>query len=347
VIYRDAVALNMADLAERAGVSIATVSRALSGAPGVSEETRRRIKSLAEDLSYTVSPDAARLAKGSSGRVAVVTPDVAHWFYAAMLDGIVTSLHGTDLDVLLYEVKEERERRRFFEELPARRQVDALILIALPISDDERRRLDLMSVTVVMAGGTLQEHPHVRIDDVAAGRQATALLIRAGHERIAMINSTGTWSLEYAAPSARLSGFTGALQDAGLDVRPEYVVHRRWGSHGGVEGMSELLGLPEPPTAVVTFSDEVAFGALRTLRRAAVPVPHAMSVVGIDDHHLADMFDLSTVHQPVKQQGIAAGELTRRLLQEAEVDSLHMTLPTRVVVRGTTGPPPGSPGRPG
>ncbi|WP_433618478.1 LacI family DNA-binding transcriptional regulator [Dactylosporangium sp. CA-139114] len=334
------MALNMADLAERAGVSIATVSRALSGAPGVSEETRRRIKSLAEDLSYAVSPDAARLARGSSGRVAVVTPDVAHWFYAAMLDGIVTSLRGTDLDVLLYEVKQERERRRFFEELPARRQVDALVLIALPISDDERRRLDLMGVTVVMAGGTLQDHPHVRIDDVAAGRQATAQLVRAGHERIAMINSHGTWSLEYAAPSARLRGFTEALEEAGLPVRPEYVVHRRWGSHGGVEGMSELLSLPRPPTAVVTFSDEVAFGALRTLRRAAVAIPHTMSVVGIDDHHLADMFDLTTVHQPVTRQGIVAGELVRGILEGADVASRHVTLPTRVVVRGTAGPPP-------
>ncbi|MFI5908563.1 LacI family DNA-binding transcriptional regulator [Dactylosporangium sp. NPDC051541] len=335
------MALNMADLAERAGVSIATVSRALSGAPGVSEETRRRIKSLAEDLSYTVSPDAARLARGSNGRVAVVTPDVAHWFYAAMLDGIVTSLRGTDLDVLLYEVKEERERRRFFEELPARRQVDALILIALPISDDERRRLDLMGVTVVMAGGTLADHPHVRIDDVAAGRQATTQLIRAGHERIAMINSHGTWSLEYAAPSARLRGFTSALEEAGLALPPQYVVHKRWGSHGGVEGMNELLSLPSPPTGVVTFSDEVAFGALRTLRRAGVPIPHTMSVVGIDDHHLADMFDLSTVHQPVTRQGVAAGELARSILQDGDAETRHVTLPTRVVARGTTAPPPG------
>ncbi|MFI7542258.1 LacI family DNA-binding transcriptional regulator [Actinoplanes sp. NPDC049599] len=335
-----AVTLNMADLAERAGVSIATVSRALSGAPGVSEETRRRIKELAADLSYAVSPDAARLARGATGRVAVVTPDVAHWFYAAMLDGIVTGLHGTDLDVLLYEVKEERERRRFFAELPARRQVDALVLVALPISDDERRRLDLMGVTVVMAGGTLGDHPHVRIDDVAAGRQATAQLIRAGHERIAMINSTGTWSLEYAAPGARLRGFTGALEDAGIEVRPDLVVHRRWGSHGGVEGMNELLSLPEPPTAVVAFSDEVAFGALRTLRRAGVPVPYAISVVGIDDHHLADMFDLTTVHQPVTRQGLVAGQLVDRILHQGDLTSPHVTLPTHVVARGTTGPPP-------
>jgi LacI family repressor for deo operon, udp, cdd, tsx, nupC, and nupG len=107
--------------------------------------------------------------------------------------------------------------------------------------------------------------------------------------------------------------------------------------------MSALLSLPQPPTAVVAFSDEVAFGALRTLRRAGVPVPYAMSVVGIDDHHLADMFDLSTVHQPVTRQGFAAGELARRILQDAEVDSLHLTLPTHVVVRGTTAAPPESP----
>ncbi|GLY29687.1 DNA-binding transcriptional regulator CytR [Kineosporia sp. NBRC 101731] len=330
----------MADLASRAGVSIATVSRALSGAPGVSSQTRQRIKDLAQDLSYTVSPDAARLARGSNGRIAVVTPDVAHWFYAAMLGGIVTALHGTDLDVLLYEVKDERERRRFFEDLPARRQVDALILVALPISDDERRRLDLMDVTVVMAGGVLGEHPHVRIDDVTAGRQAATQLVRAGHRRIAMLNSSGTWSLEYAAPSARLQGFTQALEAAGLEVHPELIVHRRWGSHGGVEGMSDLLSLPEPPTAVVTFSDEVAFGALRTLRRAGVAVPHTLSVVGIDDHHLADMFDLTTVHQPVAQQGAEAGRLAQQILQQGDVSTPHITLPTHLVARGTSGPPP-------
>ncbi|WP_146930217.1 LacI family DNA-binding transcriptional regulator [Cellulomonas xylanilytica] len=332
--------LNMADVAERAGVSIATVSRALSGAPGVSEATRARIRSLAQDLSYTVSPDAARLARGSNGRVAVVTPDVAHWFYASMLDGIVTALHDSDLDVLLYEVQEERERRRFFDELPARRQVDALVLIALPISADEHRRLDLMGVPVVMAGGTLGEHPHVRIDDVAAGRQATAHLLAAGHERVAMINATGHWTLEYAAPSERLRGFTEALHDAGLEVDADLVVHQRWGSTGGAEGMSRLLSLTRPPTAVVAFSDEMAFGALRTLRRAAVPVPRAMSVVGIDDHALADVLDLTTVHQAVDEQGREAGRLVQQVVQDGGARSPYVTLPTQLVVRGTTGPPP-------
>ncbi|WP_343994884.1 LacI family DNA-binding transcriptional regulator, partial [Terrabacter terrae] len=184
----------MSDLADRAGVSIASVSRALSGAPGVSEATRIRIRQLAAELNYAVSPDAARLAKGSRGRVAVVTADVAHWFYASMLEGIMSALRGSDLDVLLYEVKREGERRRFFEELPARRQVDALIILAFPVSDQERLQLDRMGVTVVMAGGTLADHPHVRIDDVEAARQATHHLILAGHERVALINASGVAS---------------------------------------------------------------------------------------------------------------------------------------------------------
>ena len=97
-------ALNMAQLAEQAGVSIATVSRALNGAPGVSDATRVRVRTLADELGYAISPDASRLASGAHGRVAVVTPDVKAWFYAAMLDGIVSALHQADVDVLLYEV---------------------------------------------------------------------------------------------------------------------------------------------------------------------------------------------------------------------------------------------------
>lgn len=332
--------LNMADLAQRAGVSIATVSRALSGAPGVSETTRTRIRALAQDLAYTVSPDAARLARGSNGRVAVVTPDVADWFYATMLDGIVTALHDSELDVLLYEVQEERERHRFFEELPARRQVDALVVIAMPISDDERRRLDLMGVPVVMAGGRLGDHPHVRVDDVEAGRQAAAHLLRAGHERVGMINATGHWSLEYAAPSERLQGVRAALRDGGLAVDPALVVSARWGADGGAEAMSRLLSVARPPTAVVAFSDEMAFGALRTLRRAAVPVPGALSLVGIDDHAVADVLDLTTVRQPVAEQGRVAGGLVRQVVEHGAADEPHVTLPTHLVVRGTTGPPP-------
>lgn len=329
----------MADVARLAGVSVATVSRALNDAAGVSETTRLRIKQLARDLSYVVSPDASRLSRGSTSRVAVVVPGITTWFYSAMLSGIVTELHRADVDVLLYQVSSDRERHRFFEELPARRQVDAVIVIAFPVTDEERLRLDLLGVTIVVAGGAISDYPHVRVDDVAAAGQAVNHLVHSGHERIGMINSAGLWDLPFNAPGERLRGFRSALADAGLPIIEQLVVDLPWSNTLGAEGMDRLLSIDRPPTAVFAFSDEIAIGALRSLRRSGIAVPQGISVIGIDDHPMAELTDLTTVHQPVVSQGVAAGRMALDIMQGRSVDSRHLVLATHLVVRGTTGPP--------
>ena len=214
-----------------------------------------------------------------------------------------------------------------------------MVIIALPISDEEQRRLDLMDVAVIMAGGTLADHPHVRIDDVVAARQAVNHLIHAGHRRIGMINALGDWQLDYAAPGDRLRGFRSAMCDAGLPVIEELVVDVPWGAGGGALGMDRLLSVEQPPTAVFAFSDELAVGAIRSLRRAGLPVPGAVSVIGIDDHPIAELTDLTTVRQPVRDQGLAAGRLALAVLAGRPADIPYLRLPTQLVVRSTTGPP--------
>lgn len=329
----------MADVASMAGVSKATVSRVLSGAPGVSDQTRARINALVKDLSYVVSPDAARLSKGSTGRIAVVMPTTTTWFYGAILCGILSVLRPEGLDALIYQVADDTESRRFFADLPVQRQVDAVIVVAFPISDFERRQLDRLGVPVVIAGGSLPGHAHVRIDDAAAARQAVTHLIRAGHERIAMINSTVTREWPFAPPAARLDGYRTALEDAGISVDPEIVLEVPWSTTMGAHGMDQLLSSKRLPTAVFAFCDEVAIGALRSLRRAGIPVPGAMSVIGIDDHPLADLCDLTTVHQPVETQGKRAAQMSLSLLGGEPVDEQHLTIPTHLVIRSTTAPP--------
>jgi DNA-binding LacI/PurR family transcriptional regulator len=331
--------LNMADVAALAGVSKATVSRVLNDAPGVSEPTRARIKALVKDLSYVVSPDASRLSRGSTGRVAVVMPQATGWFYAAVLSGILSALRAGGLDALVYQVADDDQSRRFFHDLPVQRQVDALIVVAFPVDDHERRQLELLGVPVVVAGGALLDRPHVRIDDVAAARQAVDHLIRCGHERIGMISSTVTPQRPYAVPSDRLKGFHTALADAGLAADPRHVIELPWSGGLGAEGMDRLLSMKRPPTAVFAFCDEVAFGALRSLRRVGIRVPQGMSVIGIDNHPVADLTDLTTVSQPVEQQGEQAGRMALALLRGEPVERPHVTLPTHLVVRGTTGPP--------
>ncbi len=332
--------VNMSDVARQAGVSTATVSRALRDMPGVSEPTRKRIKSLADELAYVISPEASRLSGGATGRVAVVVPTINVWFFSTMLAGIEGVLREADLDVLIYHVDGAEDRRRFFERLPARRKADAVIVIALPVPESEAARLDLMGVQVVVAGGCIRHYPHVRVDDVEVAHQAVGHLLQLGHQRIAMIRTSDLEGAVWAADLARSQGYRAAIQAVGLPLDQELMVTVPWGVDGGARAMDRLLSLRQPPTAVFAYSDEVAIGALRSLRRAHIPVPERMSIVGVDDHPMAELNDLTTVHQQVGLQGVIAGQLALDLLHGRAPDEQQLTLPTHLVVRGSTAPPP-------
>jgi DNA-binding LacI/PurR family transcriptional regulator len=330
--------VNLAQVARRAGVSIASASRALRGRPGVSHTTRARVTLAAEELSYVVSPEASRLAGGASTRVAVVVPHLSRWFFGALLEGLESVLRDAEVDVLLYHVGDAEDRRDFFGLLPARRKVDALVLLGLPVDDEERRRLELMGVQITAVGGQVASYPYVRIDDYAAGRQAVDHLLFLGHQRIAMIAGTDPDQPGWPVAVGRSEAYHEALREAGLPTHDELVVTVDWGGAMGAQAMGRLLSLREPPTAVYAHSDELAAGALRTLRRAGLDVPGDISVVGIDDHPVCELMDLTTVRQPVREQGVAAGEtLLRRLRGEPSDDAV--TLPTQLVVRGSTGRP--------
>jgi len=328
----------MVDIARIAGVSLATASRALSNAPGVAAATRERVLAVAEDLSYVVSPEASRLSGGSTRRVAVVVPHLSRWFFGAMLEALESVLREADLDVLLYTVGNAADSHSFFERLPARRKVDAVVVLAFPVSEAEQRRLDLMGVSIVAAGGQSADYPYVSIDDEVAGRQAMDHLIFLGHRRIAMIAAIDPKETRWPTVPFRSQAYYSALRDAGIAADPSLVTTVDWGGLQGAEAMNQLLGLREPPTAVYAHSDEVAVGALRTVRRAGLRVPEDISVIGIDDHPLAELTDLTTVSQPVRQQGLLAGRMVLGLLQGDDVERA-ITVPTQLVIRGSTAPP--------
>ena len=335
-------AVNMADVAERAGVSIATVSRALRDVPGVSGPTRDRIRGLAEELSYVVSPEASRLARRDTGRVAVVVPRIDLWFYAAMLAGIEGVLREADFDVLVYQVDSEVQRGRFFRDLPARRKVDAVLLVALPVLADEERRLELMGVDVVVVGGDLRDYPHVRVDDHAVGRLACQHLLDLGHRRIAMIRTSDTEGTRWSSDVERVRGLRDALDAAGLELREDHVVTRPRGPTAGADGVDVLLDLPEPPTAILGYSDEIALSALVRLRERGVAVPEQMSVVGVDGHPLAALLGITTVDQHVEAQARRAAELALGLVRGESAGATSEVLPTELVVRRTTSAPAAS-----
>lgn len=332
-----AVQVNMADVARRAGVSIATVSRALRDLPGVSPPTRSRVLSIVAELDYVVSPAASSL-RGSTRRVAVVLSSLDSWFSATMLATVEATLRQADLDVLVYQVSSQEKRALFFRDLPTRRKVDAVVLITLPIRPEEEDRLDLMGVEVVVAGSRLRDFPSVTVDDVAVGVEAVTHLVELGHTRIGMIRTGETDGAKFASDLHRRTGYLDALARHGLPHDPRLLATAPYGVDAGAIGMEQLLSLDDPPTAVFCYSDDIAVAALAHLRRHGLRVPEDMSLIGVDGHEVAELFDITTIDQHVVEQAKAASRMVLDLLAGRAPEQSRLTLPTHLRVRGSTAP---------
>lgn len=338
---RQAGRASIHDVARVAGVSTATVSRALRGLDRVSDSTRERVLEAAAGLQYVASPTAASLASGKTSVVGVVVPFLQRWFFANVLDGIEELLRQHGYHVLLFNVGLRASTRTLMldQRLLAKR-LDALLVIAADLESQEVRLLEELGLPVVTIGLDLPGRDRVGIDDVAAARTATEHLIGLGHRRIAVVGGDPGSDVHSATAVDRLAGFREATGAAGLPVQRGYLCSGDWAVAGGTAAGLRLLTLPLPPTAVLAASDEMAIGVLVAARTLGLAVPGDLSVIGIDDHEMAMSHDLTTIAQPVRELAHTAGRLLVDALAGRPRGPRRVTiLPTRLIVRGSTGPP--------
>lgn len=324
-------------------MSTATVSRALRGLPGVSDENRSRVMEAAERLGYVPSPSAAGLASGRTSTVAVVVPHVTQWFFGQVIQGAEEVLRTAGYDLLLYNLAgDPAARHRVFETSLLSKRVDAVLVLGLRPSPGELARLGSLGRPVAIVGADAPGFFAVRIDDGLAGRIATSHLADLGHRRIGYVGGSTVNAVDFTAPSARLAGFRSVVAERGLDADPALEDLGDFTVAGGGEAAQRLLALPDPPTAIFAASDEMAIGVLRAARELGLSVPRDLSVVGIDDHELAAFFDLTTVRQPVREQGRVAAEQVLTQLRARRATALppeEVVLPLELVERHTTAAP--------
>jgi len=325
------------DVAAKAGVSTATVSRALRGLPNVSATTRQRVLAAAQDLDYVASANASGLASGRTSTVGVVSPYICRWYFGQVISGAETVLRDAGFDVVLYTVDSPGRRFQFFSELP-RRRVDAVIAVTLPLNDTEMAALAGLGSPVATVGCVVPGFSSVRIDDVAGAMTAVNHLLALGHRHIAMISGGETEVAHFTTPDDRRAGYTEALSNAGVAAEPQWDVDGGYTIEGGERAMARILAGPQLPTAIFAQSDEMAIGALRAIGKVGLRCPDDISVVGFDDHEMAALFDLTTVAQPVAEQGALAA---RHLIAALRSGSSPVSeeVPTHLIVRGTTSPP--------
>jgi DNA-binding LacI/PurR family transcriptional regulator len=348
----DQVAASIEDVARRAGVSIATVSRALRGLPDVASTTRNRVLEAAAELDYVASPFAARLASGRTATVGVVVPFVNRWFFAEVIDTVETSLRKSGFDLLLYNLGDESGRARFFDVMPMRKRVDAVLVVSLVLSDEEITALESLGCPVGLLGFARDGFLSTRIDDVASARAAVAHLTGLGHRRIGLIGGDTDDPMRFTPPLHRADGYREALVDVGVEPDPSLEVLGYFTTAGGEQACRTLMENADPPSAIFAESDEMAYGAMRALRRLGKRVPQDVAIIGFDDHPTAELMDLSTIRQPVAEQALDVGSRLLAVISSSAHDgkdgkdgkdgdaggAQDVVLPTEVIVRGSTDP---------
>lgn len=330
------MAITIRDVADAAGVSTATVSRALRGLPNVDEATRIKVQQVATELDYVISPSASRLASGRTGSIAVVTPYIARWFFSTVTAGIEQVLQNGGMDLLLMSVSSPDGQLRVPPAPRLRRRVDGILAIALAPDDPQLEEILNLDMPTALIGTAHEGVATVTIDDVQAGRMATQHLLNLGHTRIAII-SGHLIDAPFTAEHDRYRGYREAMESAGLEIDPMMEAFGYFTVAGGEQAMTALLTHRERPTAVFAMSDEMAFGAMKAMRSHGLTPGKDIAIIGIDNHDLSELLDLTTVAQPVLDLGrIAAESLLVQIRGGATGRFENVQLPTPLIVRGST-----------
>src|SRR5690554_1046274 len=329
-------AAKIEDVASRAGVSVATVSRALRGLPHVSQKTREKVLRAAEELDYRPNPHAARLAAGRSGAVGVALPVLNSWFYANVLAGVEAVLAEEALDMHVVVVDGPEAIERFIAELPSlSKRVDGLVICDLHMPDQLWEDLAGGPIPVATIGVETGLFDSVTIDNVAAAAEAVGHLLDLGHRRIGLIGAGPEASADNESAALRRRGTIEALKARGLELPPQLDVAGSFSVAGGKEAAFEILDRAAP-TAVFCLSDEMAIGAMWAAGEASLDVPRDLAMVGFDDQPIAEAVGLTTVRQPVSIMAARAANSVLSRLEGDEGPVQRHVMPTELQKRRST-----------
>ena len=327
------------DVAAAAGVSAATVSRALRGLPNVAPDTRAKVTEAADRLRYHPDPHASRLAAGRTNTIGMAVPLLDRWYFGKVVAGVESTLTEQGHDLILYEVDGEAALRRFLSEAaPYRKRTDGLIIADLKVPADLVGGLAGSGVVMVTIGAPTDYFSSVTVDHEAAAKLVIDHLISLGHRRIGLIGGQADVPIHFDVPDLRMRGAYAALEQAGMPDGPTHVENAGFTVAGGYHAMVRILDHGEPPTAVFAISDEMAIGAIHAARERGVRVPDDLSVAGFDDHDVAWALGLTTVAQPVIGLGQCGAQLLLDHLGDSALPPRHLVQEVRLQVRGSTGP---------
>ena len=335
--------VSIKDIAEAAGVSHSTVSRALSNSPLVKAETKTRIQRLAREMGYTPDAIARSLVTQHTRTVGVVVTTITDPFVAEVVQGVEDTAQANDYSVILASSASEPERELAAVEMLRAKRVDSVIVTSSRVGALYLEHLECIDVPVVLVNNHNEQSGRytfsVSVDNQHGGHLATVHLIQRGHRRIGYVSGLA----DHSDDTERMAGYRQALDEAGIAFNPALVTPGNGSLDGGGRALRTLADLAELPTAVFCYNDMTAIGLMSAARQAALSMPEDLAVVGFDDIPLAAHVypPLTTVAQPQRDMGRQAMNMALALITVTADDSTtpfsDVVVMGRLIVRESSG----------
>ena len=327
------------DVARLAGVSTATVSRALNGTGQIAPATRAAIDAAVEQLGYQANTVARSLVTKSTETIALLLPDITNPFYAALVSGIQQRALETGHTMLLCTTEGDPEREEQYLTLLRAKQVDGVLVDGLVLPPERIARFVREGLPIVCLDRDVDSAsvPLVQVDNRLGARMATEHLLSLGHTRIAHVQGAP----ELGISEVRVQGYREALAEAGIAFDPQLLAIGSFTEEGGYDAARSLLETPSF-TAVFAANDLSAIGVINAIVESGRRVPGDVSIVGFDDLRLSRFTTppLTTIHQPALEIAELATQLLLELASGRKVRQLRHLLEPALVVRASTAPPP-------
>ncbi len=328
------------DVAAAAGVSTQTVSRVLNRKPDVSAETRERVLEVIHRLGYEPNVLARGLASNKTFTLGLIINNLADPFYALILAEAEAEARRLNYVFLICSTEQNPSDELRFLKILYSRQVDGILLLALPSAEEQYRYLlalhqEGMPVVSIASHLLDDQISFIDIDNVDGGYQATRCLIEAGRRRIATI----TGPAQSVATRGRYQGYCKALEEAGIPYDPALVTGGDWEDRSGYERMNEIMQRGVPFDGLFAQNDRMAIAATHALRQAGYSIPQDVSVVGYDDIPQAVYAfpPLTTIHQPVQDLARTATRMLVELVDNPEMEPRRVLLKPELIRRGSCG----------
>ena len=328
----------MKQVAERAGVSISTVSHVINNTRVVSDDVRQRVLGIIDEMRYIPSAVARSLKNDKTHTIGVLVPNSSNPYFAELIRWIEEAAFQLGYNIILCNAHGGNHRQTAYLRLLMEKRIDGLVLVASGADDEQDLLLHNPSVPIVQVERAL---PGLDADLILAGEEegacdATRHLIELGHRAIACVAGPA----DLPRTRERVGGFVRAMRDAGLAVAPGHIVHEAFTSAGGYIAFERLLAESQPPSAVFVTSDLMALGGLCAASKAGVRVPGRLSVVGYDDIDGADYASppLTTVAPPKRDMARLAIETLIGRIKGDDDPLRNIAFSSRLVVRASSAP---------